>query len=286
MHRHRPFQTALFIAGLLALIAVQTGLSLGLREQILILAPAVALLGLPHGALDLPMAETIWPLRGWRARALFFAAYLSLAGCVGLMWWIAPAVALSAFLAYSAVHFSADWQEDGTLWQVSGGLSAVGAPALFHGADVTDLFAALGPVASAGAIAQGTALAGIVGAGCALAALVSLRNGRDRAPVLEVGAIWLGAAFLPPLLYFAAYFCLLHSPRHLTGTLAVLPDRGRALRGAAAIMVVSLGGAALGLGLLIFASAGDATTSLLQVVFIGLAALTVPHMLLVERFSV
>ena len=281
----RKTQTALFITGLLAMIAVHAGLSLDLWTQILILAPAVALLGLPHGALDLPMAEAIWPLRGWRDRAVFFASYLALAGIIGLLWWVAPAVALTAFLAYSALHFSGDWQEDGVLWRVAGGLSAIGAPAVFHRLGVADIFAVLGPVSSAGVIAQGTALAGILGAGMVAYALAASRLDIKRAPLREVGAIWIGAALLPPLLYFVVYFCLLHSLRHLTGTLAVLPDRRRALRSAAAITVVSLCGAALGLVLLTGRAPGDVTGPVLQVIFIGLAALTVPHMLLVERFS-
>lgn len=281
----RTGQTAIFVTGLLTMIAVHAGLSLDLRVQVLILAPAVALLGLPHGALDLPMADAIWPLRGLRDRAVFFVSYLALAGAIGVSWWMFPAAALGAFLAYSALHFSGDWQNDGLLWRVAGGLSAVGAPALFHTAVVAEIFAVLGPVSAAGIIAQGTALAGIVGGGIAVFAMIVPRGGVARAPVVELGAIWVGAALLPPLLYFVGYFCLLHSLRHLTGTLAALPDHKAALRGAAAITGVTLGGAAVGFVLLTGAAPGDVTGSVLQVVFIGLAALTVPHMLLVERFS-
>lgn len=286
MLMHRTVQASIFVTGVLAMVAVQAGLAPDLWTQLMILAPAVALLGLPHGALDLPMAETIWPLRGWRDRAVFFVSYLALACVIGVLWWITPAVALTTFLAYSAWHFSGDWQEDGTLWRVAGGLSAVGAPALFHMAEVAEIFAVLGPVSSAGVIAQGTALAGGVGAGLAAYALVAQPRRSARAPLVELGAIWIGAALLPPLLYFVVYFCLLHSLRHLTSTLAVLPDRKTALRGAAAIMVVSLCGATLGFLVLTGRAPGDVMGPILQVVFIGLAALTVPHMLLVERFSI
>lgn len=279
----RGVQEAVFFAGLAAMIALQVGLSPDLWVQALILAPAVAVLGLPHGALDLPMARAIWPLRGGRDLARFFAGYLALAGAICALWWAAPAAALAAFLAYSALHFSGDWQGDGTLWRLAGGLSAVGAPALLHMPAVAAIFAALGPVAQAGPIALGTALAGAVGGGCAHVALA--RGGASRAPGREIAAIWLGAALLPPLLSFAVYFCLLHSLRHLTGTLAVLPDRRAALRGAAALTLGALGGALLGLALILRGGAGDATGPVLQLVFIGLAALTVPHMLLVARFA-
>lgn len=125
--------------------------------------------------------------------------------------------------------------------------------------------------------------------GCAAYALTRKALARPRsiqAVALEVGAIWVAAALLPPLLAFVAYFCLLHSQRQVTETLAVSPRRKDALWSAAAIMVVSLCGAVLGLALLAARAPGDVTGAVLQTVFIGLAALTVPHMLLVQRFSV
>jgi Brp/Blh family beta-carotene 15,15'-monooxygenase len=271
-----------FLAGLGAMTLVQAGLALGQWGQLMILAPAVALLGLPHGALDLPMAETLWPLRGWRQKAVFFAGYLGLAAAVGLLWWMAPGVGLAAFLAYSAFHFSGDWQQDGPPWRVAGGLSAIGAPVVFHLPEVTAIFAALGAAAWAPAIAQGAALAGLAGAVCAVFLVASQPR---RGPVLEIAAIWIGAAWLPPLLAFVVYFCLLHSLRHLTATLAALPDRRRAWRDAAGIIGVSVLAAGLGLAVLVAGAGGEVEASLLQVVFIGLAALTVPHMVLVDRFT-
>lgn len=285
MTSRRSGQTAIFATGLAAMVLLQGLLDLGPWGQVLVLAPAVALLGLPHGALDLPMAETLWPFRGARDRAVFFAAYLGLAGAVGLLWWLAPTVALAAFLGYSALHFSGDWRGDGRLWQVAGGVSAIGAPALFHPAEVAAIFAVLDPTAWADAITHATAAAGLAGAGCAIAAMLSAGRWPPRHPVAELATIWIGAALLPPLLYFVVYFCLLHSLRHLTATLDALPDRRRARRGAAGIMAVSLAGAGVTMALLTRGAGGDVAASLTQLVFMGLAALTVPHMILVDRFA-
>lgn len=285
MIRTRRIQTAVFCIGSALMIGAQTLLDLTLWAQIVILAPAVAVLGLPHGALDLPMAEALWPLRGARDKVGFFAAYIGIAGVVGLLWWIAPAAALVAFLAYSALHFSGDWQVDGPLWRLAGGVSAVAAPAVFHTDAVAALFAALGPAGWADTIAQATAGFGIAGGAVAIfAALIRKPPSRVHATV-ELSAIWLGAAVLPPLLYFSAYFCLLHSLRHLTLTLDHLPDKQRAIRAAAGITVLTLIAAGVGVGLFAFASQIDPSTSVMRVIFIGLAALTVPHMLLVDRYS-
>jgi Brp/Blh family beta-carotene 15,15'-monooxygenase len=283
MRLTRPAQTAIFCAGLLLAVVMNAIIAPGLWAQALILAPAVALLGLPHGALDLPMAQALWPLDGFADRALFFGAYLALAGGVGALWLLAPGVGLAAFLAYSALHFSGDWAADGRWLRVAGGLSAIGAPVLLHTAEAAGIFSALAPTGAAPPIAHAAAVAGLCGG--ALALLAPLWGAARPRALLEIAAIWIGAALLPPLLYFVAYFCLLHSLRHLVETLNALPDRRRATRNAGGIMALSLLGASLALAALLTGGGLDVETSLMRVVFIGLAALTVPHMLLVERFE-
>lgn len=280
----RTGQTAVFLSGLMLMTAVNAVAVPGLWGQVLILAPAVALLGLPHGALDLPMAKALWPLDTTADRAGFFAAYLALAAGVAALWMLAPGFALAAFLACSALHFSGDWAADGWLMRAAGGLSAIGAPVLFHTAEAAAIFSLLGPEASALPVARFTAAAGLCGAVLVLVTLLR-RAPPNRRALLELVGIWIGAALLPPLLYFVVYFCLLHSLRHLVETLAQLPDRRGAWRSAGAIMAISLVGSGLALAALTQGGGMTAEASVLRVVFIGLAALTVPHMLLVERFE-
>lgn len=96
---------------------------------------------------------------------------------------------------------------------------------------------------------------------------------------------WVAApvAALPPLLGFALYFGVLHAPRaSLAEAAAAGGPPGAALRrllraaGPASIAAAVLGGAAF---LLIRGELGVAVAAT-SVVFIGLAALTVPHMAL------
>ncbi len=279
----RPMQTCVFLSGLVLFVAIDGIAEPELYGQVLILAPAVALLGLPHGALDLPMAEVVWPLDTWQRSLLFFAGYLGLAGGVAGLWFLAPALGLALFLAYSALHFSGDWAADGLAMRIAGGASAIGAPAIFHTAEVAEIFALLGPATAARPIADAAALLGL---SCALIAVAAVLRGRWRPrALLELTGIWIGAALLPPLLYFIAYFCLLHSLRHLIETLDAVPDRLRAIRVGGLAMALTLVGSTAALTALVAPSGGDLEASILRVVFIGLAALTIPHMLLVERFE-
>ena len=276
------WQTVLF--GLCAGVAVlfQAIMQPGIAAQLLLLAPLVAILGLPHGALDLPMAGVLWPLDGWRGKLRFVVIYLGLvAGVVGL-WILAPGAALIAFLAYSALHFSDDWSRAAPPLRWTGGIATIGAPALMHHAEVTTLFGYLAPDHAAAIAADATAVAGALALLVFIATVLFRPAARHRA-ALEQGILWGIAALLPPLVYFAVYFCGLHSIRHFDATLRSVPHARRALITAAMLSVATILTAAM-----VFSGRNGAAVTPegggMQVIFIGLAALTVPHMLLVERF--
>lgn len=65
-----------------AIIPVLLGISLVFQPpllwQIIALGPLVALLGLPHGALDHRVATALWPLSTLRQHAMFVAEYIGL----------------------------------------------------------------------------------------------------------------------------------------------------------------------------------------------------------------
>ena len=102
------------------------------------------------------------------------------------------------------------------------------------------------------------------------------------APVLsrlEPAVLLMAAAALPPLLYFCLYFCLLHSPRHLV-SIMVNHGASRSLATAMLFTLLSLVLAGIAWLLLPLPGIDDKTISVL---FIGLAALTVPHMLVLRH---
>ena len=252
--------------------------------QIIALGPLVALLGLPHGALDHRVASALGPLVTRRHHAVFFAGYIGLAISIVILWIIAPSIALGAFLIYSALHFSDDWRADLGLWQsLPLGISVIALPALVFQSDVALLFGFLiaAPTATLfAALLHKTAIAAIIAS--ALCLVVNLRA----APWVTVEYALLVATALvtPPLIYFVIYFCALHSPRHFLLTadqLRLTPLQG--LRAAWPILVATLAITALGaIVFAVFTPSFEPAT--LQIVFIGLAAVTVPHMLLTAVF--
>jgi len=276
------WQTGLFALAAVVVMAVQALVDPSLPVQVLILAPLVAILGLPHGALDLPIAEALWPLRSWPRQAMFTALYLGFSGAVVGIWLLLPGFALLAFLAYSMLHFSDDWAADLPALRWSGGLATVGAPALLHHGEVEAIFTMLAPLGAALA-ADAVALAGAAGLAILAASIMTSARARGAA-ALEQAVVWTTAAVLPPLMYFAVYFCALHSIRHFTATMRVVPNGRRALSVAVVLSVIVTLAALLATFQGMTGTSVATTDQGIRVIFIGLAALTVPHMILVDRF--
>ena len=86
MNLRSAWQTWIFVCAAIITIAVNFVLQPDLQMQLLMLVPAVVVLGLPHGALDLSIAQILWPLEGWRGKARFVSLYISLALLVIGIW--------------------------------------------------------------------------------------------------------------------------------------------------------------------------------------------------------
>ena len=261
-------------------IFVITGWQPDRATQVWLLAPAVALLGVPHGALDLSVAQRAFSLRGFFANALFGLSYIALAALLVAVWVWQPGAALALFLAYSAMHFAGDW--DGELPLVgrfAAGAAVIALPSLFHETEVAEVFALLVPLSAATTLAEGLQLLAVPLI-VLLGAVLSLQLRTDTGSALEIASLVFLALLLPPLLFFTAYFSLLHSPRHFMKTAQLIGlSLPAAIKRALSTTLITLIGAALAAAWLSYAGT-RLQDGLLQVVFIGLAALTVPHMTL------
>jgi len=263
----------------LALLAgVAAGVDVGGPSVLLLSCLGILVFGLPHGALDIAL------LRHSRARAdlgvaTLLAIYIVVGAAVAMLWWLAPVVALAAFLAVAVVHFAEDWPETDSRFFGSGlALGIVFAPALLHRAEVAKIFVAMTGAPHAASLADIMLLAAPLGCVVGLAGIAALVAARrfDRAAAAATSLAAMIA--LPPVLGFAIYFGLFHSPRHLRHVLydlgmprlrQWLPRALPALLGAGALVVllyrvrVSLVSGAAGVG---------------SATFMALAILTVPHM--------
>lgn len=247
--------------------------------QVFALVALVSLAGLPHGALDPLVARRAGLWRRPAGLAVFFAAYLALAGAALAFWAAVPGLFWGAFLLLSAWHFSGDWRDSvHRLPRLAAGLSIVSLPAVFHGPEVESLFAVIaGQPAAEWLVRMMAAVAPVALLGVAAAVAATAR--RDRATAVELAVLVAAGLALPPLLFFVVYFCGLHSPRHVLSVARDLPRRALLANGTL-FTVLSVAAGAVAFALTDELLPGAAAV---RVTFVGLAVLTVPHVLLVEN---
>jgi beta-carotene 15,15'-dioxygenase len=274
------------------------GVALEALPKLFAAAVLLALLGMPHGALDVVLARKLYGLKNFKAWAVFSMLYVGLAAVVVVLWWWTPTLFLSAFLVGSALHFGGDLASrsitsQGLDARLSAGVrclyggAVIVLPALAHGPELQRLTGLVtGPESAALVISVLKQLAWPWLAASLLACAWQTRQTRQtrqaRLAALEMLALTMLCVTATPLVAFTVYFCAMHSPRHILRTLAAMPSvevRG-ALRLALWPTLAVLAALAAGFAL---SSGRPVQPSVMQLVFVGLAALTLPHMLLLER---
>ena len=201
------------------------------------------------------------------------------------------------FLACSAFHFGAtDTARRGsrmaTVAIALRGTTPIALPATFHPEAYAQVLAWV--LDDAGTAATWSRTLGIVGglAGSLLAglALTPLRAEADLdrfAARVELLAIGVAAAALPPIAFFVLYFCCWHAFRHALQFCERIdpeaPTRalGTIARRGAGNTLLCL--TAVAIGAWMWSALDGVTEALVRVVFLGLAALTVPHLLLTAQ---
>lgn len=251
---------------------------------------AILVFGLPHGSLDLELLSngaaasrsTLIPL---------LTAYIALALATYALWAASPVLALLLFLVVSIIHFAEDWSACRSAMLAHAlALATIAAPVLLHRAAIASLFATLAGDSRAAVLAQLLVLIAPMAVASALAACAALWHNGMRtlavAAAVSVGAM----LFLPPVIGFAIYFCLLHSPTHLresvTRVLAQSRAPDRMVR--TVLIMVALTLASLGIAAALFGvnTGFGVPDRLFSATFLTLSVLTVPHMLMPQLVGV
>lgn len=268
----------------------------GERASAALMVCAVALLGLPHGSYDLALGRhLLGPRLGASWAIVFVALYLLLVATAVLLWVAAPWVGLLTLLIGGAAHWGLDDLELDArgarrAWLgLSRGALPVALPLAVHPESTAAIFAAL--TASEAVDPASVQIAGVAAMLAAMPGLFVQVAGREldaeaRRARAEMAVLvcWFVAA--PPILAFTLYFCAWHAVRHS------LRAMGRIHRTRPAVAVRKYASwvalptvASWGLGLAAWMALGDgdhrlSASALWQVTFVGLFALTVPHVLI------
>ena len=238
----------------------------------------IVVAGLPHGALDPVIAHRHRLFEDKRGAIRFHAAYLLISLLALGVWIYLPILSLCCFLLYSIVHFGRDWQHELPYQGLAYGCIVLGAPALFHEVRVNELFQVITFNHSPPWLV--TALQSSVALGMAL--MLPNKSNLGSKLWIEFIALFCTAIIFEPMWYFLIYFCFLHSPKHLLEVWRQLTshEKKSALK---MITVITSATCVLVATLAYYLGSVNSTLNDLayQSIFIGLATLTIPHMLLI-----
>lgn len=254
-------------------------------------------LGIPHGALDFALGRRLYkPAFGNSWWLFFLLSYLGCVLAVVYLWLLFPLMSFSFFLVISALHFglSDTLKNKGFEYILEGilrGFLPIAAPAYFYPEKFRIIVENVltNPEASLVAEVAQLLFYPILGILTFLIVANLLKSKKEIANILEIISVILLFFFLTPFRAFLIYFCFLHSLRHI---LSVLEEMKLCLNWHAVKWVIlqalpsTLATLVVLSGFYIALRQGVIDLHLVfNLFFISLAALTVPHMLLVEFFK-
>ena len=251
----------------------------------------ILLLGIPHGSLDGVIARRL----GWSKNLIeqisFNIIYLSIAILVVIVWFNMPLISLSIFLVISGIHFGisdiSKIQNNGPSYYFSltshAGFIPIALPVIQKDY-VIEIFTILSNNTASKIIFS--TLETIYPLYLVIVSAYFCYSIYDKKWLfnsVSLIILILIAFLIPPLLTFALYFCFWHSRGHMLRIWQKVEiyERRSYILETVGYTIFTWLILASGLWLL----NGSLNESIIRMVFIGLAALTVPHMILVDFWA-
>ncbi len=291
--------TFIFIAGFFLSLALFSGdPNYESNVYVVISIALIALLGIPHGAIDHILAmkkTTIKPL-------VFYSAYLGSIAAYVLAWLYFPKVSMVAFLLVSAYHFGQSQFSDidgnpwfKRLWYLSWGTSILSGLIYYNQAEILELNTSIADMTTFLPVfdAEIHFILLIASTALALGILVyKVATGKIKPQRLGVelfvfALIHVCFYLLPILAGFTLYFVILHSLRVMVDEYTFLRKEDFNLNPKKFIglllpySVISLVGSGL---ILLLSRLELLPMSNLLLVFVLISVITLPHSVVMERF--
>lgn len=239
----------------------------------------VVIFGLPHGALDTLLAKKYKIYKSFSEFIVFNLAYIFIAIIVFISWKILPFLSLCFFLIMSGYHFSEDWNkyDINIINKLSLGYSVINLPFLFHSDKVELIYFFLtnsSNIYDFYLIKLILALVNIF-----LLIILLLRSFFSLNILIQCSTIIITAYALEPIFFFICYFCFFHSYKNYTEATQLL-EKVSKNKIKLAITFNTFFSIFIGIVVFKFFMEDFNLKNLSTLIFIGLAALTVPHMIL------
>jgi len=250
------------------------------KTLVVVLIFFIIFLGLPHGALDTIVAKKSKIYNSFSGFILFNLSYLLIIILFFFFWMLLPIVALSIFLIISIYHFSEDWKLELNFYQrLILSTFIISSIVFFQTEHVRSIFYVLTKSNSADSVIlfinnlHYLIMPGILA--------IIFFNFKNKNILIDITTIFLTSIFLNPLLYFLCYFCFFHSIKNYRESSKFfdinLDSKKYKIIILNLIFTLIISATAFHL---YFKEGFIFEERLMQVTFIILACLTVPHMLL------
>ena len=259
----------------------------------------ILIIGVSHGSLDHIKGKKLLELFNIKSNYIFYITYILISAAVIATWILLPSMTLTLFLIIASYHFGKEDTQflinDGSyltqMLYFFKGFLIILAPLYFHFQETIEIFKLLLIdnemfYLSLNFIETNKVIQ--IGIICSTLSSIFLflKNFEIKKFVifLDYFSILILNYYLSPLLAFTIYFCFLHSIRHSI-SLAIELDPNSVINGFRLFVIKALPLTILTSVFSFFAlyllnNSYNLVSAILKIIFIGLASLTIPHILL------
>jgi len=264
-----------------------------LRNNSLLIISLLLILsiGISHGSLDHIKGKKLLKILGFKSLAIFYISYVIIGLITIIIWFLFPKFLLFLFLIVAAFHFG---KEDSDfisknknfelIYFFKGSLVII-SPLLFHKNETLTIFKSLNFDISTNILINNEILYLFIFLSFISNIILSLNKSFDIKSLLLMDflSILILNYFLNPVLAFTFYFCFLHSIRHSISLIKEINTNLKKglpifIKKALPLTIITIFGYIF--AIYILNNYNELNDSIYKVIFIGLASLTFPHILL------
>ena len=248
-------------------------------------------IGISHGSLDNIKGKKLIKYFGYKSMSIFYLGYLFI-GIVTILIWLAfPKLLLILFLIIAAFHFGKEDSEfinqkkNFELIYFFKGSLIITSPLFFHKEETILIFETLNFNISNNLIISNEILFVLILLSLISGIILALNKSIEAKSLLLMDylSILILNYFLTPIIAFTIYFCFLHSIRH---SISLIREINKNLtkglpifiKKALPLTILTIFGYVV--SILILNNYNEFNETIYRVIFIGLASLTFPHILL------
>ncbi len=248
-------------------------------------------IGISHGSLDHIKGKKLIKYFGYKSMGIFYLSYLLIGAVIILIWLIFPKSLLFLFLIIAAFHFGKEDSEfinqrkNFELIYFLKGSLIITSPLFFHKEETLTIFETLNFYISNNLIISNEILFIFILLSLISGIILSLNKSIEVKSLLLMDylSILILNYFLNPIIAFTIYFCFLHSIRHSISLIRKINKnltKGLPIfiKKALPLTILTIFGYVVSISIL--SNYNEFNETIYQVIFIGLASLTFPHILL------